>query len=147
MNSRERLRKAINHQEPDRVPLDLGGIVSGITRIAYRNLKNELKFPVSSNEYVIDRIQQLIKPDEQILDWFQIDTRYAYQEVPPEIWSKDSPDSIWVDEWDIKRRFTGLYFDMIGHPLSRVESLSDLEKLSWPDPHQDQASGWFLCGA
>ena len=85
MNSRERLRKAINHQEPDRVPLDLGGIVSGITRIAYRNLKNELKFPVSSNEYLIDRIQQLIKPDEQILDWFQIDTRYAYQEVPPEI--------------------------------------------------------------
>jgi uroporphyrinogen decarboxylase len=140
MNSRERLRKAINHQEPDRVPLDLGGIVSGITRIAYRNLKNELNFPVPSNEYVIDRIQQLVKPDEQILDWFQIDTRYAYQEVPPEIWSKDSPDSIWVDEWGIKRRFTGLYFDMIGHPLSRVESLLDLEKLSWPDPHQDQAS-------
>ena len=31
MNSRERVRAAINHQEPDRVPLDLGGSrVTGI---------------------------------------------------------------------------------------------------------------------
>lgn len=138
MNSRERIRKTINHQEPDRVPLDLGGIVSGITRTAYRNLIGELNLSISSSECLIDRIQQLVKPDEKILDRFQIDTRYAYQEVPPEIWSKDSLDSIWVDEWGIKRRFTGLYFDMIEHPLSQVESVADLKKLSWPNPRQDQ---------
>lgn len=138
MNSRERIRKTINHQEPDRVPLDLGGIVSGITRTAYRNLIGELNLSISSSECLIDRIQQLVKPDEKILDRFQIDTRYAYQEVPPEIWSKDSLDSIWVDEWGIKRRFTGLYFDMIEHPLSQVESVADLKKLSWPNPRQNQ---------
>jgi len=140
LNSRERLRKAINHQEPDRIPLDLGGIVSGITRIAHRNLVKELNFPRSSKETLIDRAQQLVKPDEQVLDLFQIDTRYAYQEVPLEIWSKDIPDSIWVDEWGTTRRFTGLYFDMIEHPLSPVESLTDLKRFSWPDPHQNQSS-------
>ena len=31
MNSRERVQRAINHQEPDRVPLDLGGsLVTGM---------------------------------------------------------------------------------------------------------------------
>jgi len=144
MTSRERLRKVLNHQEPDRVPLDLGGIVSGITRVAYHNLVKELNFPIPSNEYLIDRIQQLVKPDEKVLDRFQIGTRYAYQVIPPEIWSKDCPNTIWIDEWGIKRRFTGLYFDMIWHPLSQVESIDELKKLSWPNPHQDQSSYDFL---
>lgn len=39
MNSRERLLKALDHQEPDRVPLDLGSTqVSGIHVVAYQNL-------------------------------------------------------------------------------------------------------------
>ena len=33
MNSRQRLETALNHQEPDRVPNDLGGAVTGITRV------------------------------------------------------------------------------------------------------------------
>ena len=43
MNSRERVSKAINHQEPDRVPVDLGGLdVSGIHAIAYKKLRSHL---------------------------------------------------------------------------------------------------------
>lgn len=140
MDSRERLKQALNHQEPDRVPLDLGGIASGITRIAHRNLMNELTCKPSSEEILIDRTQQLVKPDQRILDTFQIDTSYAYQEVSPEIWKKDTPGSRWIDDWGIVRRYTGLYFDMIDHPLSAIESVADLRKFSWPDPHQDQAS-------
>ena len=38
MNSRERLLTALNHQEPDRIPLDLGSTqVTGIHEVAYRN--------------------------------------------------------------------------------------------------------------
>ncbi|MHC4060436.1 MAG: hypothetical protein ACYSUC_06630 [Planctomycetota bacterium] len=38
MNSRERVVAALNHKEPDRVPLDIGGtIVSSITGKAYEN--------------------------------------------------------------------------------------------------------------
>ena len=37
MNSRERLLAALNHQEPDRIPFDLGSTqVSGIHVIAYQ---------------------------------------------------------------------------------------------------------------
>jgi uroporphyrinogen decarboxylase len=43
MTSRERVLASINHQEPDRVPIDLGATPSsGISAIAYHNLKQYL---------------------------------------------------------------------------------------------------------
>ena len=38
MNSRERVNITLNHKEPDKVPLDLGGNVSGIHIKAYKRL-------------------------------------------------------------------------------------------------------------
>lgn len=38
MTRRERMQKAINHTEPDRVPIDNGGVVSGMHEVAYRHL-------------------------------------------------------------------------------------------------------------
>jgi len=43
MNSRERILAALQHQEPDGVPADLGATPSsGISAIAYVNLKQHL---------------------------------------------------------------------------------------------------------
>ena len=43
MNSRERVMAAIDHKEPDYVPLDLGATPSsGISAIAYNNLKKHM---------------------------------------------------------------------------------------------------------
>ena len=46
MNSRERVRLALDHQEPDHVPFDLGG--TGLTLIhvtAYKKLRKYLNLP------------------------------------------------------------------------------------------------------
>jgi uroporphyrinogen-III decarboxylase len=44
MTSRERVAKALNHQEPDRVPVDLGAsLVSGIMASSYDRLKKHLR--------------------------------------------------------------------------------------------------------
>ena len=46
MNSRERVRAALNHRRPDRVPIDLGGsIVTGINAMGYARLKRHLGLP------------------------------------------------------------------------------------------------------
>jgi len=46
MNARERFRKAINHQEPDRPPIDLGATwVTGISASAYARLRGALGLP------------------------------------------------------------------------------------------------------
>ncbi len=43
MNSRERVRKAIDHQETDRIPLDLGStLVTGIQASTYAKLRQSL---------------------------------------------------------------------------------------------------------
>ena len=43
MTSRERILAAIDHREPDRVPVDLGATPSsGISAIAYGKLKRHL---------------------------------------------------------------------------------------------------------
>ena len=42
MTSRERLMKALNHEEPDRVPIDLGGNQTGIHKFAYTALIEHL---------------------------------------------------------------------------------------------------------
>ena len=40
--SRERVLKAVNHQQPDRIPIDLGGFQTGIHRKAYEDLIEHL---------------------------------------------------------------------------------------------------------
>ncbi len=71
--SRERILAAINHQESDKVPVDLGATPSsGISAIAYSNLLKQLgrtDLPV----LVYDVVQQLAQPDLSILDMFGID--------------------------------------------------------------------------
>ena len=73
MTSHERVLAAINHQEPDQVPVDMGATPSsGISAIAYSNLIKYLgkeELPV----LVYDVVQQLAQPDDQILEHFGID--------------------------------------------------------------------------
>ena len=43
MLSRERVIKALNHKEPDKIPIELNGTAnSSLTREAYRNLRKYL---------------------------------------------------------------------------------------------------------
>ncbi len=74
MNSRERVLKAMNHQEPDRVPVDFGGHrSSGIAAIAYARLRKYLGLEERPIR-VYDPIQQLAIIDEDVLELFHVDT-------------------------------------------------------------------------
>jgi uroporphyrinogen decarboxylase len=73
MTSRERVLAAIDHREPDRVPVDLGSTPSsGISAIAYGNLKRHLGI-AGGRTRVYDVVQQLAQPEDSILDLFGID--------------------------------------------------------------------------
>ncbi len=76
MTGRERISAALEHREADRVPYDLGGTtVTAITRNAYlqamrmRGLKEDFGFED------IDPVQQIVTPDEDILDYLRADAR------------------------------------------------------------------------
>ena len=68
MNSRERVRAALNHQQPDMLPIDFAAHrSSGIAAIAYNKLKEYLGYsPETTRLY--DLMQQLAYPEPQIID-------------------------------------------------------------------------------
>ncbi|GMV92408.1 MAG: hypothetical protein AMXMBFR82_21860 [Candidatus Hydrogenedentota bacterium] len=73
MTSRERVLAAIAHQEPDRVPVDMGSTPSsGISAIAYSNLKVHLGVREGATR-VYDVVQQLAQPEDWALDRFGVD--------------------------------------------------------------------------
>jgi uroporphyrinogen decarboxylase len=139
MNSRERLATTLNHREPDRVPIDLGGIVTGITTGANEALKAYLG--IESDDPVVDRMQQLAHPSEGVLQRLHVDTRYIYLKAPRDWQDIELPDNIYEDEFGVQRKAVFspegrlLYHDFVAHPLSEIETVADLAKYKWPDPH------------
>ena len=74
VTSRQRVLTALAHEQPDRIPVDLGGHrSSGIAAIAYAKLRDYLgleRKPIR----VYDVQQQLAILDEDVLDRFGVDT-------------------------------------------------------------------------
>lgn len=73
MNSRERVLAAINHKEPDRVPIDIGATtVTGMHAIAYTKLKEHLGMK-GGHTRIHDVGQQLAEIEDEMLDYFRAD--------------------------------------------------------------------------
>jgi uroporphyrinogen decarboxylase len=140
MKPRDRVLAALNYEEPDRVPLDLGGNNTTLMVGTYERLKAFLGMEEVPTR-LLSRTWQIIEPDEQILDRLSIDTRYLFPSVKlPQESSRggNSPqantEDLFVDEWGITRRFILHYYEIADHPLKGAESLQDIESYPWPDP-------------
>jgi uroporphyrinogen decarboxylase len=140
MNSRERLAAALSHREPDRVPIDVGSIVTGITTGANDALKGHLG--LVSDDAVVDRIQQLAQPSEALLQRLRVDTRYLYLSASRDWSDIELPDDTYQDEFGVRRKAAFsergrlLYYDFVGKPpLADAESVGDIARFRWPDPH------------
>jgi uroporphyrinogen decarboxylase len=142
MKPRERVLKAIAHQNTDRIPRDLGSTsTSGIHKIAYRNLLEYLGHDSSEIED-IETHQQLAKVDEAILEKFKIDVRGVWERGmlalrPPECSGSKAGD-LFKDTWGCVWRLPpgGLYYDVVESPLADAPAdLKVLDDYPWPDPH------------
>lgn len=139
MTSKERVLKAINHQEADRLPVDIGqSAVTGISQIAYRNLL-ELLGKGDRDINIFDVIQQLAEVDEDILEMFGVDMRGIYFGEPEE-WTLNIEDigeyTTFKDVWDVEWRMpkaNGFYYDLYKHPL-RGDNPDDIDNIKILDP-------------
>ncbi|MHC4103844.1 MAG: uroporphyrinogen decarboxylase family protein [Planctomycetota bacterium] len=145
MNSKQRVIKALENQDPDRIPIDFWA-----EKIVVSSLMRHLHL----TEY------------EQLLQYFQIDTRYVegttYQ--GPELCIER--DGAWKDIWGVVRK--PLLFDennpalgqiqhVVVHPLAEAETIKDVEDYPWPSPDwyeysiEEETSGLgqyaVVCGA
>ncbi len=73
MTSRERILTALQHKQPDRVPVDIGATPSsGISAIAYTRLVKHLGMDHARTQ-VYDTVQELARPSEEVLNLFGAD--------------------------------------------------------------------------
>ncbi len=139
MNSRERLLAALNHQEPDRIPIDLASTqVTAISRIAYKNLRAYLGLPGMEPE-IPDRIQQICIPDNDILNKFGIDVRGLWPLMNANDFT-DEDDGQYlhhIDEWGLGYRLSkkeGIWYDLYLSPMiDKTLSRTYLDEFSWPE--------------
>lgn len=139
MNSRERLTAALNHKEPDRVPLDLGGtIVTSIGRNAYIDLKKFLGLEVEDIK-ILDYLQQLPYIDEKLLKMLGVDVRMVattYATSEEQEFFEENNYFYFYDRWGSKLRMpkrNGHYFDWVDFPIKEI-SMEKLNNYRWPEP-------------
>ncbi|MBW8040424.1 MAG: methyltransferase [Planctomycetes bacterium] len=151
MTSRERILAALNHHEPDRVPVDFSGHrSSGIAAVAYPKLRKFLSLPPRPIR-VYDVIQQLAIVDEDVLDRIGVDTielgrGFALDEESWSPWTLPDGTPCFVPSWTPLERDDGrwvirsktgrvlgqmpdgvLYFEQTYYPFDERD---DLEAIS-----------------
>lgn len=136
LSHRDRLVRALNHQSPDRVPLDLGSHPNASIHIgAYEELKTHLG--IKSESKLMHRWMQVALVDEEVLQFFDIDTRrltLGKRDIPLE---HDIDEETYIDQWGVIRSkpSSALYYEVIKSPLAGELNISDIVRYSWPDPH------------
>ena len=140
MTSRERVLKALNHQVPDRVPIDLGGFQTGIHKKAYIELLDYLG--IDDELTIMDPVQQLARPCEELLERFHVDIRYVCAHGPDSFKGGIEPNTRHGRLWhDLKDEFgviwsmpddQQLYMDISHHPLAEA-AVKDIVDSPFPD--------------
>jgi uroporphyrinogen decarboxylase len=139
MSSRQRVLTALNHQAPDRVPIDLGGFQTGIHRSAYAQLLDHLG--IRDEVTILDPVQQLARPCEELLERFHVDIRYIVAHGPDSFQGGIEQNTRDGRLWhDLKDEFgvvwsmpddRPLYMDISHHPLANA-TLADLADYPFP---------------
>ncbi len=139
MKARERVIRALDHREPDRVPIDLGAtIVSSIVKKSYVDLKDYLGTPVGEIK-MLDHIQQLPYVDEALLERFDVDFRLVQlpaATAPGLSVFEEGEYYAFIDRWGSKLHMPkqgGLYFDWIDFPI-KEPTMEALDHYTWPRP-------------
>lgn len=137
MKGRERVLTALNHKEPDRIPIDIGGSgACGIDIVAYKNLINYLGLDVQNKVKPINNIgEQLASVDERVFQYLGVDVRplrlRGLSKLSEIIEKEDG--FYYIDEWQKKLKMPkkrGHSFDIVEYPLNNI-NYSDYQ---WPNP-------------
>lgn len=115
MTSRERVYLALEHRQPDRVPIDIGGTyLTGVDEIVQQRLIEALGIKGERNprfKYCDNRIQEFFGSD--------------LRGVRPNQW----PD--WGFDWN----------DLSVNPMRHFTSITEVEQYPWPDPNPEMVAG------
>lgn len=137
MTPRERVRTALNHQEPDRVPVALGGSAQHLAEQRYVVLRDHFDVEDIPRRPLVGFYTT---PDyNPILDQLGTDIRYLHIRPPQNfvhnsLLNKDQFVEF-TDEWELTHRLSTGYYELAGTPLAENFSAEGIENFAWPDPY------------
>ena len=131
MTSRERVARALQHKETDRIPVDFGGTV--VTCPEYHAHKKLRKYfnIADDDDPIIDFTMGTVAPSEELCKILGSDVRrVGLNVIPPHI-----EDGMFESGFGIrfKRAEPHLYFDVVYGPLAEAET-GDLDNMRLPNP-------------
>jgi uroporphyrinogen decarboxylase len=126
MRSKERVISALNGVEPDRPPI----FATVTPQIGYKlndylNIKNDGLV----NSFFANRISFTKALTSLGNDCICVAANWAKDFRP-----KTDENGNITDEWGIKWHSTGIYDEMIFHPLSQISTITELDDYDFPDP-------------
>jgi uroporphyrinogen decarboxylase len=134
LTPRERVMCALNHEEPDRVPLFIGAN-SATTILAplYEKLKSHLGMPGGVTRW-FSKPFQYVWPDEEVLLHLGCDGRAVPLGAMESTLRREVSADCIIDDWGVtwKREPGCIYFEITDPPL-RNATIEDLEKYPWPN--------------
>ncbi len=148
MTHRERILTSLSHKEPDKIPIDLGGMDStGITAIAYNRLKNYLGIKKGKTQ-VYEPYQQVVKVERDIIEIIGADILPLL--IEPKRWKRsilpDGSECEIPEKWNPVRLQDGsyavydngkicammpegsYYFEPVNPPLKDADSTKEIER-------------------
>lgn len=119
MNSKERVRAAIQHQQPDRTPADFGCVPETWAKL-------QQHFGVATPEEVLRRLE---------VDVRYIDADYIGPELKSYTEGGDRIDESWFG-WKSRWHWNGAEYNniIIDMPLENAQSVEEVLSHRWPDP-------------
>jgi len=128
MNSKERVLAAINHIEPDGVPVDLWALPP-----------------------VTDRLRDHfgVDDDEGVWQALGVDLRSVWPAYvgPPlptvrlSAHGEAFDDGSWMDWWGLHKKMIGPFEEVVEPPLAEAQTVADIEAHPWPDPDRFDYEG------
>lgn len=120
MTSKERVRAAITHTNPDRIPAAFEAVPAVIEKLL--------------NHYGY-------KCEEELYERFDIDIRYVFPKyIGPELkeYKDEKGKRVRQSFWGFEETFTvldGINYPFTSHfPLDQVKTVEDVENYNWPNP-------------
>jgi uroporphyrinogen decarboxylase len=120
MLPRERVLAAINHEQPDRVPVDLWA-----EEPVWERLLGDLKLPTR----------------DALLERLDIDVRYVSPAYPLDVIENGVKQNFWGERWMMANTPWGRDWEHIAGALANVSSLAEIEAFPWPSCDDVDYSG------
>jgi uroporphyrinogen decarboxylase len=135
LTPRQRVALTLNHQEPDRVPISLGGSANHLTEERFELLQRHFGLSDTGRRTLVGFYTT---PDySPLLNKLCTDFRFIHIRPPKNFKSNSLVGNFeeFTDEWGLQHRLVAGYYDLAGAPLGQDLTLERIEKYPWPDPY------------